>query len=82
MLSQRSMVAASLASVHQPDTYSRVARTREALHCRGCGRRWGTLTTDRHITGESSWERDLCGACAWDAECPVPRRVPGTTRTA
>jgi hypothetical protein len=62
-----------------PVTTGLVGSTTRAatLHCRGCGRRWGTHTTDRAITGggehQSTWEDDLCGACAWDHDCPVPR---------
>lgn len=63
-------------------------RSGGSTHCTGCGRRWGTLTSDWVLGAgyehESSWEDGVCASCVWDRECelPVPRRIPGARRAA
>ena len=73
MISQRSMVAASLASVHHPDTYTRVARPREEPAPKPCPHCVNGIVTD--LNG-AQWKCGFCGGV------PTPRLVPGTDRMA
>ena len=88
MISQRLMVAASLAAVHQPDTYMRVARPREEP-ARGfqpatcaCGHPAG----DHRTAGGQALHQPRHGVCLiTGCSCrgfQTPRTIPGTPRHA
>ena len=73
MISQRLMVAASLAAVHQPDTYTRVARPREEPAPKPCGHCVNGIVTD--LNG-AQWKCSFCGGV------PTPRQIPNSRRAA
>ncbi|HTE62789.1 MAG TPA: hypothetical protein VK631_20710 [Solirubrobacteraceae bacterium] len=70
MISQRLMVAASLAAVHHPDVYRHAApapKPKPGPHC------VNGIVTD--LNG-AQWKCSFCGGV------PTPRTIPGTNRTA
>ena len=70
MISQRLMVAASLASVHKPDVYRHDAPAPKPKPCPHCV---NGIVTD--LNG-AQWKCSFCGGV------PTPRTIPGTDRMA